>query len=417
MAAVYLATQVNLNRRVALKVLTPPPDADDPATFVERFQLEAETLASLDHPNIVTLHDFGEMDDGRFFLAMEYVEGPRLSDTLRAGPLEAERALHLLIQVCAGLHYAHKRGVIHRDLKPSNLLIRIGVDGEEQVKVVDFGLVKLAEADQSITRAGLILGSPHCMAPEQVKGLDVDHCADIYATGVLLFRIITGKYPFHGSNSAATMIAHLNQPVPTFFSVAPEMVVPEGLEEIVRRCLQKSPAERYQSMGDLMDDLADCMAVPPPPSSARWAPCISAGARGCSSSRPPGSCCSSPCSASPRWPRGGWRSAGLCPPRSPPPRSSTSPSSRRPLLSSPLRWSPSRRPSPLPSLPHPQPSLPGPAPSPATPLAQSPSPSQRRSQSPLRALTSPWRRPRPPRGTWLCPTTCSGSDVMTREMS
>jgi serine/threonine-protein kinase len=103
------------------------------------------------------------------------------------------------------------------------------------------------------------------MAPEQVKGLDVDHRADVYALGVLLFRCITGQYPFHGPNSAATMIAHLNQPVPTFFSVAPEAVVPEGLEEVVRRCLAKSPSDRYASMGELMDELATCMEMPPDP--------------------------------------------------------------------------------------------------------------------------------------------------------
>ncbi|MBW1879355.1 MAG: serine/threonine protein kinase [Deltaproteobacteria bacterium] len=263
MAAVYLAHHVKLNRPVALKILSPPPDAEDPGAFEERFQLEAETLASLDHPNIVILHDFGETVDGRFFLAMEFVEGPRLSDALRDGPLPSERALHLIMQVCAALRYAHKRGVVHRDLKPSNLLIRRREDGEEKVKVVDFGLVKLTEADQSITRAGLILGSPHCMAPEQVKGLDVDHRADIYATGVLMFRALTGQYPFHGPNSAATMIAHLNQPVPTFFSVAPELVAPAGLEEIVRKCLSKSPNDRYPDMQSLMDDLALCMNVPP----------------------------------------------------------------------------------------------------------------------------------------------------------
>jgi len=263
MAAVYLAHHVKLNRPVALKILSPPPDAEDPGAFEERFRLEAETLASLDHTNIVILHDFGETTDGRFFLAMEYVEGPRLSDVLRDGPLSSERGLMLIMQVCAALRYAHKRGVVHRDLKPSNLLIRRREDGEERLKVVDFGLVKLTEADQSITRAGLILGSPHCMAPEQVKGLEVDHRADIYAVGVLMFRCLTGQYPFHGPNSAATMIAHLNQPIPTFFSVAPDLIAPAGLEEIVRKCLAKNPNDRYPDMQALMDDLALCMNVPP----------------------------------------------------------------------------------------------------------------------------------------------------------
>ncbi|MCB9675710.1 MAG: serine/threonine protein kinase [Alphaproteobacteria bacterium] len=265
MASVYLAHQVKLNRPVALKILTPPPDAEDSAAFEERFRLEAETLAALDHPNIVILHDFGELDDGRFFLAMEFVDGPRLSDILRDGPMECERALQLVTQVAAALRYAHKRGVVHRDLKPSNLLVKTDDDGAEQVKVVDFGLVKLTEADQSITRAGLILGSPHCMSPEQVKGLEVDHRADIYAIGVLLFRVLTGQYPFHGANSAATMIQHLNHDIPTFYSVAPELVVPDGLEAVVRKCLAKTASERYQDTSELLADLATCMAQPPDP--------------------------------------------------------------------------------------------------------------------------------------------------------
>lgn len=263
MAAVYLAQHVKLNRPVALKVLSPPADAEDPESFEERFKLEAETLASLDHPNIVILHDFGEMEDGRFFLAMEMVDGPRVSDLVKDGPIPVERALNLILQVCAALRYAHKRGVVHRDLKPSNLLVKVKDSGEEVVKVVDFGLVKLTTDDQSITRAGLILGSPHCMAPEQIKGADIDHRADIYATGILIFRLITGAYPFHGPNSAATMIAHMNEATPTFFSVAPELVAPAGLEEVVRRCLEKRPDDRYPDMQVLMNDLAAVMNLPP----------------------------------------------------------------------------------------------------------------------------------------------------------
>ncbi len=263
MAEVYVAKHIKLNREVALKLLKPPPDAEDPASFEARFALEAETLAGLDHSNIVTLHDFGETDDGRYFLAMEFIDGPRLTDLLKNGPLPFERAVRLLLQVCAALRYSHKRGVIHRDLKPSNLLIKPGdEDHEDQVKVVDFGLVKLTEADQSITRAGLILGSPHCMAPEQIKGTDVDHRADIYAIGVLLFRCITGHYPFHGSSSTATMIAHLNQPAPSFASVAGHVTVPHGLEDIIKKCLSKVPGERYSDMDTLMWDLATCVNLP-----------------------------------------------------------------------------------------------------------------------------------------------------------
>ncbi|MEQ1503363.1 MAG: serine/threonine-protein kinase, partial [Myxococcota bacterium] len=263
MSTVYLAHQTKLNRPVALKVLSPPPAGEEAAAFEQRFRREAQTLAQLDHHNIVVLHDYGETEDGRYYLAMEYIDGPRLSDLLKDGPLSPQRALGLLVQVCAGLRYAHKRGVVHRDLKPSNLLIRQNDDGVEQIKIVDFGLVKLTETDQSITRAGLILGSPHCMAPEQVKGLEVDHRADIYAVGVLLFRTLTGQYPFHGTNSAATMIAHLNHPIPTFYSVAPELEVPPGLEDVVRRCLAKHPSDRYGDMRDVIEALGALMDVPP----------------------------------------------------------------------------------------------------------------------------------------------------------
>jgi tRNA A-37 threonylcarbamoyl transferase component Bud32 len=263
MATVYLATHVDLNRPIALKVLRPPDDAENASDFAERFRLEALTLAALDHPNIVTLHDFGELPDERWFLAMEFIDGPRLSDVMRQGPIEPQRALALLLQVCSALRYAHGRGVIHRDLKPSNLMIQRLDDGTEHVKVVDFGIVKLSDAEQSLTRAGLILGSPHCMSPEQVRGSDVDVTADVYAIGVLLYRAVTGKYPFHGPNSAATMMAHLHNEVPSFYSIDPDMQVPEGLEAVVRTCLQKEPAARYPSMDALTAALLALTDAPP----------------------------------------------------------------------------------------------------------------------------------------------------------
>jgi len=263
MAEVYLARHVALNREVALKLLKPPPDAEDPEAFERRFELEAQTLASLDHRNVVILHDFGQTEDDRFFLAMEHVDGPRLTDLLRDGPLPYERAVGLMLQVGAAVRHAHRMGVIHRDLKPSNLLVKRGEDGEDCVKVVDFGLVKLTEGDQSLTRAGIILGSPHCMAPEQVKGLDVDHRVDIYAMGVLLFRSLTGEYPFHTATTTATMVAHLNQPVPSFDSVAPHVSLPAGLEPVVRRCLAKAPADRFATVDELMWELAEAAGLSP----------------------------------------------------------------------------------------------------------------------------------------------------------
>ena len=256
MGSVYLCHDLELPRPVAVKVLRPGADVEGSGRFVDRFHLEAKTLASLNHNNIVTLYDYGQTDDGQFYLALEYIEGPRFTDVVRQGPLTAERASDLILQVCRALRYAHKRGVVHRDLKPSNLLIRVDDDGEEQVKVVDFGLVKVLEGDdQSLTRAGLILGSPHCMAPEQIRGQDVDHRTDIYALGVLLFRAVVGQWPFHGDSSTATMIAHVSQPIPAFASMNVDLVVPEGFEAIVVRCLQKRPADRYPDVPALMADL------------------------------------------------------------------------------------------------------------------------------------------------------------------
>jgi serine/threonine-protein kinase len=264
MGAVYLARQLDLHRPVALKILSPSPDADDRAAFEVRFRLEAETLAALNHPNIVTLYDYGQTDDGRCYLALEYIDGPRFTDLLREGPLPAERIVPLVLQVLRALRYAHRRGVVHRDLKPSNLLIRTDDDGEEQVKVVDFGLVKVLEDDQSLTRAGLVLGSPHCMAPEQVRGDDVDHRTDLYALGVLLFRALTGVWPFHGDSGTATMIAHLQQPVPRMASLAPAIAVPPAVERVVLACLSKDPSGRPESALALMEALKSALGLPVP---------------------------------------------------------------------------------------------------------------------------------------------------------
>ena len=185
MGAVYEAEQRPLGRRVAVKVLQEPPNSGDSDAFQRRFFLEAATLAKLDHPNTVTLFDYGQTKDHIFYLVMEYVDGPALSKVLKQsqGVLEPHRVLTLMAQVSDALENAHRAGVVHRDLKPGNLLVTQDSSGKELVKVVDFGLVKLTEGDQAITVTGMIMGSPHCMAPEQVQGDPVDHRADVYAIG------------------------------------------------------------------------------------------------------------------------------------------------------------------------------------------------------------------------------------------
>ena len=257
-ASVYRARQEPLNRPVALKLLSPPSlEATDEEreAFEQRFLLEARTLAGLDHPNIVTIFDYGETDDGRYYLAMEYISGGRFLDLLKRGHMEPGRAVNLCIQVAQALRYAHKRGVVHRDVKNSNVLVRQLDNGEEQAKVVDFGLVKLSKLDSGLTQTGMILGSPHFMAPEQATGQGVDHRADIYATGVLLYCGLTGNYPFDGPHATAIITAHVTRDVPTFASIAPDVRVPDGLELVVRRCLEKKPGRRYPSMDALIADL------------------------------------------------------------------------------------------------------------------------------------------------------------------
>jgi eukaryotic-like serine/threonine-protein kinase len=257
-ASVYLASQMPLNRPVALKVLAPPigeATEEEIAVFERRFLLEARTLAALDHPNIVTIFDYGETGDGRFYLAMEYIAGQRFLDLLTGGRLEQGRAVGLTLQICRALRYSHHQGVVHRDVKNSNVLVRIDDQGQEQVKVVDFGLVKLARVDSNITQTGMILGSPHFMAPEQATGEGVDHRVDIYATGVLLYCALVGEYPFDGPHATAIITAHMTRTAQAFSAVAPDAAIPPGLEAIVFKCLEKQPGQRYPSMEALIADL------------------------------------------------------------------------------------------------------------------------------------------------------------------
>jgi serine/threonine protein kinase len=256
MATVFLARQIGLGRSVALKIVHPAEeDAESREAFQARFRLEANTLASLNHPHIVTIYDYGETDDGECFIAMEYVEGPRFARLLKEGPLDPGRAVDLVLQVCRALRYAHSKGVIHRDIKLSNVLIGKDEHGDEHVKVVDFGLVKITGNDQKLTSHGLVLGSPHFMAPEQVRGDDLDHRADLYSVGILLYCSLTGRYPFHGASRTATMTAHLSRVAPPFSELEPSRAYPPGLEAVVLKSLCKEPDRRQQDMDALIAQL------------------------------------------------------------------------------------------------------------------------------------------------------------------
>jgi serine/threonine protein kinase len=242
MGAVYKARQTKLDRLVAVKVL-PPEVARDPA-FAQRFMREARSLARLNHPHIVTVHDFGDVD-GLYYFTMEYVDGQNLRDHMQAGPLSAEAALATVTQLCDALQYAHDEGMVHRDIKPENILI----DRKGRVKVADFGLAKLVgltPAYLTLTGAHEMMGTLLYMAPEQMtRAHSVDHRADLYSLGVILYEMLTGELPLG-----------------RFAPPSRKAAVSERFDQIVLRALAREPAERYQDAAAFKQDVEAALDAP-----------------------------------------------------------------------------------------------------------------------------------------------------------
>jgi serine/threonine protein kinase len=254
MGRVYRAAQAPLDRMVALKVLGAGHDRDP--NFYKRFFLEASVTAKLTHPNTITLYDYGRTEDGVFFIAMEFLAGRTLSQAMQAdGPLAQERVIHVAQQICRSLREAHGLGIIHRDLKPANVMLLRQHDDHDFVKVLDFGLVKFFfgdTADADITNAGTFMGSPHYIAPEQARNQSPDQRCDIYSLGVLLYHMLTGRVPFTAAAPVDIILKHLHEaPVPPR-ELRPELNIAPDLQEIVLRCMAKAPAERFQSMDELL---------------------------------------------------------------------------------------------------------------------------------------------------------------------
>jgi hypothetical protein len=246
MGVVYLAEQVALGREVALKVIAPELAEDE--DFRERFKRESRLAASIDHPNVITVHEAGEAD-GVLFLAMRYVAGEDLRKLIRReGALDPPRAAGLVAQVGGALDAAHAAGLVHRDVKPANVLVSRGVEGEHAY-LSDFGLTKHVTSAGGLTRTGQWVGTLDYVSPEQVDGRPVDARSDVYALGCVLYETLTGRVPFPRDSDLAKLYAHAQQTPPPLSSVRPGL--PPALEDVVLGALAKDPDERPQSAGDL----------------------------------------------------------------------------------------------------------------------------------------------------------------------
>jgi tetratricopeptide (TPR) repeat protein/predicted Ser/Thr protein kinase len=242
MATVYKAYQPSMDRYVALKVLSTHLAQD--TTFVKRFQQEAKVIAKLEHLHILPVYDHGE-EDSYLYLVMRFIEAGTLKDRLEKGPLSLDEARRIVAQVGSALEYAHQLGVVHRDIKPSNVLITPQGD----YYLTDFGIAKMVEGTLGLTGSGVI-GTPHYMAPEQSQSLKVDHRADVYAMGVVIYEMVTGQVPFDAETPFAVVMKHVTEPLPLPRNIRPDL--PEAVERVILRALAKDPADRYQSMRDLV---------------------------------------------------------------------------------------------------------------------------------------------------------------------
>src|SRR5208282_6074776 len=248
MGVVYKARQPRLNRLVALKILA--RDKEQDVQFTERFTREAQALARLNHPNIVTVHDFGEAG-GHCYLVMEFVDGLNLRQLLQSGQMEPEQALTIVPKICDALQYAHEQGIVHRDIKPENILL----DKQGRLKIADFGIAKLVgqAADAApFTDARDVMGTPYYMAPEQIeKPTTVDHRADIYSLGVVFYEMLTGELPLG-----------------RFAPPSRKVQVDVRLDDVVLRSLEKEPERRYQQAGEVKTDVESISRSAPTPAAS-----------------------------------------------------------------------------------------------------------------------------------------------------
>jgi eukaryotic-like serine/threonine-protein kinase len=256
MGEVYAAQHVHIEKRFAIKLLRPEIVSNPEA--VTRFRQEARSSSSIGHRNIIAIEDFGQLADGRIYMCMELLNGAALNDMITQ-PMGPDRLLNILIQTGHGLGAAHAKGIIHRDMKPENIFVTIGPNGEDIPKLLDFGIAKVAgnDAQNHLTRTGTIFGTPFYMAPEQALGNPVDARTDIYAVGVIMYECFAGSLPFQGDSFMGILTQHITMdPEPVAQRAAKAgRPLPPGLADVITRCMQKNPAQRFSSMDELVNVL------------------------------------------------------------------------------------------------------------------------------------------------------------------
>jgi serine/threonine-protein kinase len=257
MGAVYRARHAITGAKIAVKLLLREHASRE--KYVSRFIREARMACVLSNPHIVAVHDCGITTDGLPYIVMDYVEGVTLEELLDSGmPLKGDQALDIFIQTAEALAHAHKRGIIHRDIKPSNIMLTVAENETYFVRMVDFGIAKITDSEMGpnspLTMTGEVLGTPTYMSPEQCMGKELDGRSDIYGLGCVMYHTLTGRPPFTGTTTLHVLLKHSHDPVPQL-TTEQNVKLPKGLEAIVKRCLEKSPQDRYATMDEVIVDL------------------------------------------------------------------------------------------------------------------------------------------------------------------
>lgn len=251
---VYKATRLMMGGFVAVKVLHTYQGADSKS--LEKFSREITALERLRHPNIVSFFDSGITDDGQPFLVMDFLEGTPLTTIIQKGPINPGRVLNITLEICKALQFAHDQGFVHRDMKPDNIVLDHS-SGRDMVKLLDFGISYTIFENRmnAISRPTTVAGSPAYMSPEQCRGLPLDHRTDIYSLALVVFEMFTGRKPFRANSNKEFMVKTVNEKVPLMATVRPDLGIPEPVDLVIARALQKNPKDRHSSINLFASEL------------------------------------------------------------------------------------------------------------------------------------------------------------------